>query len=707
MDIEIRNCNNIDYACIKIEEKKLNIKYGINGTGKTTIAKSIEYSVHEDKQKLIDELIPFKNRNDGVEGGYPAVDGIQNIKKVLVFNEEYINNYVFLEDEILKNSFEVFIKNKDFDEVMKEIESLTQDIRELFKDDFELNNLVNDLTELSLCFGKSKKGYSASSSLGKGLKNGNKIANIPEELKSYEDYLNNENNVKWLKWQISGKDYIDISCKCPYCSSEISSKKKNILKVSEEYNSKVIEHLNKVLDVFNKLSGYFTDDTNNKISEITHSINGISNEEKQYLISIKNQVDIFLKKLNLLKELDYFTLKDVGKIIEELKKYKINIKFLTHLDTESTREKIESINESLDKIIEKAGILQGKINIQNNIILKNIEGYTQEINNFLRYAGYKYRVDIEFKDEEYKMLLHHENIENSIENGKMHLSYGEKNAFALILFMYEAISKSPDLIILDDPISSFDKNKKFAIINKLFKGEHSLKNSTILMLTHDFDPIVDMILNFKHIFNEISPSAYFLENKNGTISEKIIGKDDIKTFIEIAKENIKTLDNNLNKLIYLRRLYEINDSKGIEWNLLSNLFHKRKKPQIRKMINNNEKVVDMTQEEIERATHSIRNFISDFDYYNELDKVLNNDTLIKCYENSNNNYEKLQIYRIINNDNSSNSVVKKFVNKTFHIDNDYLFQLNPCKYEVIPQYIIDECDKDLEEIMQIKLINNI
>ena len=86
--------------------------------------------------------------------------------------------------------------------------------------------------------------------------------------------------------------------------------------------------------------------------------------------------------------------------------------------------------------------------------------------------------------------------------------------------MYEAISKSPDLIVLDDPISSFDKNKKFAIINKLFKGVHSLKNNTILMLTHDFDPIVDMMLNFKHIFNEIPPNACFLENKHGIVIEK-------------------------------------------------------------------------------------------------------------------------------------------------------------------------------------------
>ena len=42
-----------------------------------------------------------------------------------------------------------------------------------------------------------------------------------------------------------------------------------------------------------------------------------------------------------------------------------------------------------------------------------------------------------------------------------HLSYGEKNAFALVLFMYSVLKDNPDLIVLDDPISSFDGNKKF------------------------------------------------------------------------------------------------------------------------------------------------------------------------------------------------------------------------------------------------------
>lgn len=64
------------------------------------------------------------------------------------------------------------------------------------------------------------------------------------------------------------------------------------------------------------------------------------------------------------------------------------------------------------------------------------------------------------------------------------------------------------------------------------------------------------------------------------------------------------------------------------------------------------------------------------------------------------NYEKLQIYRILmeGKENDENRVLRKFINETFHIENDYLFQLNPCKYELIPEYIIKLCNKEIKEI---------
>lgn len=45
MNVEIKYCNNIESGNIEIQENTLNIKYAINGTGKTSIAKAIGYKI--------------------------------------------------------------------------------------------------------------------------------------------------------------------------------------------------------------------------------------------------------------------------------------------------------------------------------------------------------------------------------------------------------------------------------------------------------------------------------------------------------------------------------------------------------------------------------------------------------------------------------------------------------------------------------------
>lgn len=65
------------------------------------------------------------------------------------------------------------------------------------------------------------------------------------------------------------------------------------------------------------------------------------------------------------------------------------------------------------------------------------------------------------------------------------------------------------------------------------------------------------------------------------------------------------------------------------------------------------------------------------------------------YNAAENNYEKLQLFRIINNDNHENDIVKKYINEAFHIENEYIMQLNPHKYDFIPEHIIAECDQSM------------
>src|SRR5690606_25633485 len=128
------------------------------------------------------------------------------------------------------------------------------------------------------------------------------------------------------------------------------------------------------------------------------------------------------------------------------------------LKSDKTVEIIDSLNSSLDTVLEKVGVLEGEINKQKSLVKKLIQKHRKSINSFLTNAGYKYTVEIEnVGSSDYKLLLKHIESTDVISGGKQYLSFGEKNAFALVLFMYEALHKKPDLIVLDDPISSFDK----------------------------------------------------------------------------------------------------------------------------------------------------------------------------------------------------------------------------------------------------------
>ena len=55
------------------------------------------------------------------------------------------------------------------------------------------------------------------------------------------------------------------------------------------------------------------------------------------------------------------------------------------------------------------------------------------------------------------------------------------------------------------------------------------------------------------------------------------------------------------------------------------------------------------------------------------------------------NYEKLHIYRVIFDDKPDmieSDIIQKFINEAFHIENDYIYQLNPSVYQTVPQYVI-------------------
>ncbi len=695
MDVEISYCNNIDHGRIALSENKLNIKFAPNGTGKSTISRAILHSVAGDAQGL-NALLPFKLRASNPSGLQPCVSGAESIRDVMCFDEKYVAQFTFQPDELISNSFDIFIKTKAYNQTEREIEAMVMAIRQEFTEDDELELFITHLQELSGAFKLSSKGLSKASTGMKGLSGGNKLRHIPAGLESYQPFIQSARNVEWIEWQTKGYENFSALSEgcCPFCTGDSHDKIEQIRKVSDEYDKAVIKNLVGIITVLDKLGEYFSDDARTLLTEITTLQSGLKQHHEDYLLAIKRQADNLLNLLNTLKTLNGFTFSDAGNVRASLAAYRLDLQFFPDLQSEKTRQTVDRLNASLDALISHAGQLQGKINIQRTGMQRLIQKHKTDINTFLAYAGYRYQVDISGEGEQCRLKLRHVDYEDYLSGGSQHLSYGERNAFAIVLFMYECLARKPGLIVLDDPISSFDKNKKFAILEMLFRRDtgECLKNLTVLMLTHDVEPIIDTLKSVRHMFSN-QVTASYLRYSAGTIIELPIHENDIMTFAQICKAVTESECDDLIKLIYLRRHYEILDDRGDAYQILSNLFHHRAVPiDSREPVEEDTGYPVMASARLQGGSSTIAERIPGFDYGHMLSILATPEHIRTLYHSCQTGYEKLQVFRLLEPE-ADNRVIRKFVNETYHIENEFICQLDPARFDLIPEYVIAECDR--------------
>lgn len=210
MEIKIKNCNNIVEGKLNIEENKLNIEYGLNGTGKSTIASAIS------SMENLSFLKPFGRDAE------PEVTTSKKINNVVIFNTEFVNNVVFNNDSVIDNSFDVFIKSEKYDERREKIIS---DLRKLNQEPLsnnETKNLIDILSNLSsrLKLTKNNQNMYLTSEF-KSVLNKENIYNIPKELKKYDVFFKQEEkNIDWIDWRTKGFEF-DNENKCPFCADEL------------------------------------------------------------------------------------------------------------------------------------------------------------------------------------------------------------------------------------------------------------------------------------------------------------------------------------------------------------------------------------------------------------------------------------------------------------------------------------------------------
>lgn len=264
--------------------------------------------------------------------------------------------------------------------------------------------------------------------------------------------------------------------------------------------------------------------------------------------------------------------------------------------------------------------------------------------------------------------------------------------------MHYALSHNPSLIILDDPISSFDTNKKYAIINRLFaniKSRNSFFGKTVLMLTHDFQPVIDFVSVGKP--NKQAVSASYMRNDAGIITITEIADSDIISLPIMLFENAKNnAFNVMHRIICIRKLLEHtigNLKHEASYNIISSLLHGKEEPTYLDD-------TKMEANEINTGETYIKEFITGFSYTKLHNETFQKDKLISQYSSEHNSYFKLQIFRVILGILSlrsklDNAPLVKYIDEQFHIENDSIYYLNLTKFDLVPDFVIPACTQFL------------
>ena len=698
--ITVKNCNNISDASINIHENYLNIIMAPNGTGKSTLAKAIYLKSNE---MDLSELRPYGSDED------PTIEYTNYLGQVLVFNEDFVNDIVFKDNKVIDNSFDVFIKSPSYEKRLRNVNERLHGLKADIGDDEELAYLLQIFKVLAKKIIINSDNSIRLTPAYKSIRSKQHLYKIPPSLSKFRPFIENDYTVEWIDWKNKGFQFDDQGA-CPFCTEKfISTYDEEKQAFSTTYKKSSAKNLKDFLTNLVELKDYITTE---KFIDLDECIKSKTDEVEieTTVFQFITEINYLINKITQIAEFDSLRIssEDITNLDQKITNLRISSDKFNMFKTEKTLSVVSRINQKLDLILAEVDKAKEEIGSLKGTILSAAKAAMKDINGFLETAGINYEVIInaESESESNTILKYKDRKDNrfTVESIKRHLSWGERNAFALVLFMHYAISKEPDLIILDDPISSFDKNKKFAIINRLFNNgdnKRTFYKQTVLFMTHDLEPVIDFVVNNNPTGGFVQ--SYHLNNKGGVVKVTPICKSDFESQVRTLAQNISDQDNNLIcRLVSLRKYIDLtppSEEKSIAYDIISSAFKAKERPD--KKISHTE-CVELTDEEIKIGEKYICKWISIYSYDNLINDSTTLESLVRNYEDEKCSYLKIQLFRlIISRDNIKNKIeddtLLNYINQTYHVENDYLYSLDYRKFEMIPEFILSKCDNFISE----------
>lgn len=698
--VKISNCNCIKSANIVIERNTLNIKYGSNGTGKSTISEAI-FCQSQGAGDELKKLLPYGASAEVM----PLVENM-NFSKVRVFDETYVNSYLFQKKSFLENSFDVFLKSAECEKLTADIVELLSELQGIFQKTDTIQELKDFLPKYCEAVKYSDGNIPKKGGVGEFLKGNGGGFEKHSELDMYKPFYDGRDMVsisKWAKWRNDGIKQMNGD-KCPFCADDL---KKEINKqneaISKVFKNSALSTASAVLDYLNK--GIDRNYIKKDSADALQGYIGVEGNEDALIAELRQlgaeteYLHTKIQKICLFRPMNvsHNQLNEIEKNLNDMYIDKRQIqKFYS---TELILKLVDDVEEKINNLKGNTNKLRGLFIQHERKMEQLIQKRKDDINQFFALAGFPYKFEIkpdgENKASSYLIPAELEN--ERVSEPDNHLSWGEKNAFSLVMFMFEAVSDNADLIVLDDPITSFDKDKKFAVIRRLFDNQKiSFRDKTVLMLTHDMQPLIDYVHSdfFKRFGLTTPVDAKWIQNENGIVHEYNINKEDLVNTVELTRKISKNDSNDMAvRIVNLRKYIELtkpNFTDSEVYEVLSNIIHGRisatKSDGVELLDENvlqtgmneiNEVISGLTYDEIitELSTERLYRLIGVTDAY------VNIIVIRLLFERYSGLLGKLK---------KEYPAACKFVNETNHVENDYIFQLDPFKFFSVPPFYLQE-----------------
>lgn len=692
--VKLAYSNNINCAAITLKPNATTVLHGMNGSGKSSVARAIQLYSGKDGQTL-EVLKPYASES------LPSVEGLPSDSYILVFNEDYVDSTLFKGDmELIENGYKIFVDTPEYRKAAKATDELLAEAVKRLRDEGKVADLLSTVNNLLSCFGKvSKQTYSKTSPIAKGIVlNGNLVEHVSPRFESFIPLIQGDKAKEWLLWRGKGDKFSSRGA-CPYCGKTLEQSELEICnEMQAAYGGKYIDSFTKTIQTFGEADVLLSESARVQADEILHGkLEEESNPENEaFLYSIKGDAEGLRAKLEKIQQLNYSSLKDEEKGADYFEGLKIHVERLEKMNSQYAVERINSINAVLDELSSKIRDIQIAISRQSCALRKSIKASMAEMNAFLESAGFPYEISIASSDgARCTVSLKPRGFEMNVENLKSHLSYGERNSLAIALFSAQVKSEKPSIVVLDDPISSFDQNKKYAILQRMLSKTKGVCNGiTTLLLTHDFETLIMIGIVHKAILCDTA--CFYVRNDEGNLSLVPIGDDDFDSVVQRFKAIVASDASLPYRLALARRAVEIAYGKSPAWHVLSSLMHCREVATLHEQ--------ELTDEEWQEAREQLEEIgLTDFSYQGLLAQ-LGNSELLSVFDQAPSPVEKICAFRLLADNNAGemsqvrnrahvDETVFEFANEYFHIENLMAYQFDPVKFNTVPAGIIETCDK--------------